>query len=81
MAEKHWVSVDRVRRVRMEVPKLAAVIEVSSTEDHKCRGWGTPHARIEGPAPGEFTVSASHVEDLHEALKAAFEVFDKEFGS
>ena len=80
MADKPWVALERVRRVRVEIPKLAATIDVSSVEDHKGRGWGTPTARIEGPAPGAFTVSASGVDALRDGLANAFAAFEAAFG-
>jgi hypothetical protein len=81
MPEKPFVTIERVRRMCIEVPKLAATIIVSSVEDYKGRGWGTPYARIKGPAPGEFTVAAHGVEALHEGLLNAFAVFKKAFGA
>jgi len=75
------VSVERVRTLRFEVPALARTIEISSVEDHKGRGWGTPLARIWGPGDCADTRIAAHeLPELMAGLTAAFAAFDAEFG-
>ena len=56
MPERPWVAVERVRRVRIEVPKLAATIEVSSCGDEARAGRHSSNARLED------TISTAMVE-------------------
>jgi hypothetical protein len=79
MEMKPWVSLDRVRRLRVEVPAFAGYIEITSIEDTKGRGWSVPEASIEGPYDG-WRMPRGQVPVVMQALTDAFELFDQEFG-
>ncbi len=73
--------IERVRRLRVEVPSLARIIEISSVEDHKGRGWSKPVARLEGPGGcDDYRIARSEVAAMNEALTRAFNEYEREFG-
>ncbi len=78
---KFIAAVERVRRLRMEVPELARVIEITSVEDYKARGWSRPVASIEGPGgSADARIGADELVVLTRGLADAFEAFEREFG-